>query len=298
MIVAHDADHRFASSSMAVDGGTRGAASSAREVKIRVDSVGKAFPRPGVAGETIDVLRDISFEVHEGEFLTIVGPSGCGKTTLLRIMSGLEHHTSGKLHIRQPDSGAPENAVVFQQQSIFPWLTVEENIAYGLRMRRVAKPVIRERTDEFLEKTGLGDFRHAYPAHLSGGMKQRVAIARAFAFDPDILFMDEPLAALDEQTKFVLQEELLRIWEASAKTVVYVTHSLDESLALSDRVLVMTSSQPGRLQSEYTVPFERPRHVLELRKEHEYGELITKIWDDIGAGGSARPRSPSDASAL
>ena len=268
--------------------GPIGSADTRQPAKIRVERLGKTFPNPSTRGETIKVLDDLSFEVGEGEFLTIVGPSGCGKTTLLRIMSGLETHTSGRLHIRASAKDSPQNAVVFQQQSIYPWLTVEENITYGLRMRKAPKSLIQERADEFLAKTGLVEFRHAYPVHLSGGMKQRVAIARAFAFDPDILFMDEPLAALDEQTKFVLQEELLKIWEQSGKTVVYITHSLDEALALSDRVLVMTSSQPGRLQSEYDVPFDRPRHVLELRKQHAYGELITRLWDDIGAGGSTR----------
>lgn len=276
-----------------VSGEPEGFADTEPPVKVRVERLGKVFPRPGAPGETIEVLADISFEVAEGEFLTIVGPSGCGKTTLLRIMSGLESHTSGHLYIRESDADAPQNAVVFQQQSIYPWLTVEDNITYGLRMRRAPKRLIEERAEEFLEKTGLADFRHAYPAHLSGGMKQRVAIARAFAFDPEIMFMDEPLAALDEQTKYVLQEELLKIWEQSRKTVVYITHSLDEALALSDRVLVMTSSQPGRLRSEYEVPFDRPRHVLELRKQHAYGDLITRLWDDIGAAGGAR-REPAD----
>lgn len=258
--------------------------STTREVKIRVEGLGKSFPKPGAPGEIIEAFRDVSFEVGDGEFLSIVGPSGCGKTTLLRIMSGLDHHTSGRLWVRSTPSStaSASNAIVFQQQSIYPWMTVEENITYGLRMRKASKQVIASRAEEFLEKMGLTAFRRAYPSHLSGGMKQRVAIARAFAYDPDILFMDEPLAALDEQTKFVLQEELLRIWGASGKTVVYVTHGLDESIALSDRILVMASGQPGHVQSQYIVPFPRPRHILDLRKEEEYGNLIVRLWEDLG----------------
>lgn len=264
--------------------------SPVRHVKLRAEGLGKRFPKPGAPKETIEAFRDVSFEVREGEFISIVGPSGCGKTTLLRILSGLEQHTEGRLFVRNGGSseGAPANAIVFQQQSIYPWMTVEENITYGLRMRKMSKEIIAGRAEEFLEKTKLTAFRSAYPAQLSGGMKQRVAIARAFAYDPDVLFMDEPLSALDEQTKLILQDELLRIWAASGKTVVYVTHSLDESLALSDRVLVMTSSHPGYLKSEYVVPFARPREILELRKHEEYGDLILNLWNDIGAATGER----------
>jgi NitT/TauT family transport system ATP-binding protein len=260
---------------------TRSAASGrlGGEPKIEVQNVTKQFT--GKGGKVVTALDDVSLTVADGEFLTIVGPSGCGKTTLLRILSGLDRQTSGTTTLRrQADDTRPPNAVVFQQQSAFPWLNVEQNVSYGLRMARADRDHTRERTAFWLRKTGLSAFKDAYPHQLSGGMKQRVAIARAFAYDADVLYMDEPFAALDEQTKAVLQGELLRIWEDTRKTVVYITHSLDEAATLSDRVVVMTA-HPGRIKSSVTVPFQRPRDVMALRKEKEYGELITGLWDQL-----------------
>ncbi|RBM17702.1 mannosyltransferase [Prauserella sp. PE36] len=246
-------------------------------IKISVANLTKTFAvknKPPVVA-----LDDISLTVGNGEFLSIVGPSGCGKTTLLRILAGLDRQTSGRITLRrQVDDTRPANAVVFQQQSAFPWLTVEENVSYGLRMARAPRSVIKEQTAYWVATTGLAAFKNAYPHQLSGGMKQRVAIARAFAYDADILFMDEPFAALDEQTKAVLQAELMRIWGDTGKTVVYITHSLDEAVSLSDRVLVMTS-HPGRIKAAVQVPFERPRDVMALRKASGYGELVSYLWD-------------------
>lgn len=261
--------------------GTPGVAATNVEdlVKIRVDNLTKTFAAKGK--RIVTALDDVSLTVADGEFLTIVGPSGCGKTTLLRILSGLDRQTSGRTMLRrQAGDKRPPNAVVFQQQSAFPWLTVDQNVSYGLRMAHAPRDHTRERTEYWLKKTGLLNFRHAYPHQLSGGMKQRVAIARAFAYDADVLFMDEPFAALDEQTKAVLQAELLRIWEDTGKTVVYITHSLDEAVTLSDRVLVMTS-HPGRIKTEVDVPFQRPREVMALRREKEYGELVSHLWDQL-----------------
>jgi NitT/TauT family transport system ATP-binding protein len=247
--------------------------------KIEVEHVSKTFTAKG--GRIVTALDDVSLTVADGEFLTIVGPSGCGKTTLLRILSGLDRQTSGTTKLRrQVSDPRPPNAVVFQQQSAFPWLTVEQNVSYGLRMAKANRKRIQERTEYWLKKTGLTAFKDAYPHQLSGGMKQRVAIARAFAYDADVLYMDEPFAALDEQTKAVLQGELLRIWEDTGKTVVYITHSLDEAATLSDRIMVMTA-HPGRIKSTVSVPFSRPRDVMALRKEKEYGELITNLWDQL-----------------
>ena len=247
--------------------------------KVCVEHLTKTFADKGQ--REVIALDDISLTVGNGEFLSVVGPSGCGKTTLLRVLAGLDRQTGGTVTLRrQVDDTRPANAVVFQQQSAFPWLTVEQNVSYGLRMKRVARSLIKEQTAYWVDKTGLTAFRHAYPHQLSGGMKQRVAIARAFAFDADVLYMDEPFAALDEQTKAILQAELLRIWGDTGKTVVYITHSLDEAVSLSDRVLVMTS-HPGRIKTEVRVPFERPRDVMALRKQQVYGELVSHLWDQL-----------------
>jgi NitT/TauT family transport system ATP-binding protein len=249
------------------------------DVKIQVENVTRTFTAK--SGRVVTALDDVSLTVKEGEFLTLVGPSGCGKTTLLRILSGLDRQTKGRTTLRRKvDDKRPANAVVFQQQSAFPWLTVEQNVSYGLRMARADRKHIREQTAFWIEKAGLTAFKDAYPHQLSGGMKQRVAIARAFAYDADVLYMDEPFAALDEQTKAVLQGELLRIWEDTRKTVVYITHSLDEAATLSDRILVMTA-HPGRIKSSVSVPFARPRDVMALRKEQAYGELISSLWDQL-----------------
>jgi NitT/TauT family transport system ATP-binding protein len=249
------------------------------DVKIRVENVTRTFTTKG--GRVVTALENVSLTVKEGEFLTLVGPSGCGKTTLLRILSGLDRQTKGTTTLRRKfDDTRPANAVVFQQQSAFPWLTVEQNVSYGLRMARADRKHTREQTAYWIQKTGLTAFKDSYPHQLSGGMKQRVAIARAFAYDADVLYMDEPFAALDEQTKAVLQGELLRIWEDTGKTVVYITHSLDEAATLSDRIMVMTA-HPGRIKSSVSVPFARPRDVMALRKEQAYGELISSLWDQL-----------------
>jgi NitT/TauT family transport system ATP-binding protein len=170
--------------------------------------------------------------------------------------------------------------MVFQGDSIFPWMTVFENAAYGLRMRRVPNAEVTATVRPFLEKTGLWRFRDLYPHQLSGGMRQRVSIARAFATDPDILLMDEPFSALDEQNKVLLQQELLRIWEETKKTVVFITHSVDEAVTLGDRIMVMTA-HPGQLKTLIEVPFERPRDVLVLRSRPEYGHLVYDIWGQL-----------------
>jgi NitT/TauT family transport system ATP-binding protein len=167
--------------------------------------------------------------------------------------------------------------MIFQEQSVFPWMTVEENVGYGLRMRRLPPRVCRETVRYYLDKVGLSGFARAYPFQLSGGMKQRVSVARAFANDPEVLLMDEPFASLDEQTKILLQEELLRIWEGSKKTVIFITHSIDEAVALGDRVLVMTA-RPGRIKAVVPVTLPRPRSVLELKGTPAFAELGGTVW--------------------
>jgi len=228
----------------------------------------------------VTALDEVSLEIATGTFFMIVGPSGCGKTTLLRILAGLETPTTGEVVVTQRHVDAQTNAMVFQGDSIFPWMTVFENAAYGLRMRRRPDSEIRDIVSHYLERTGLTKFAHSYPHQLSGGMKQRVSIARAFAIDPEILLMDEPFSGLDEQNRTLLHEELLRIWDETKKTVIFITHSVDEAVSLGDRILIMTA-QPGRAKALIDVPFERPRHVVELRADPRYGELVLAIWDQL-----------------
>jgi NitT/TauT family transport system ATP-binding protein len=246
-------------------------------IKIRLRDLSKSFM--GGHG-LVTALDNVSLDIPTGSFFMIVGPSGCGKTTLLRILAGLEQPTSGSVQISAPAAGKPGNSMVFQGDSLFPWMTVYDNAAYGLTLRKRPRAEIAEVVGHYLNRTGLTKFANAYPHQLSGGMRQRVSIARAFANDPDILLMDEPFSALDEQNKLLLQEELLRIWEETRKTVVFITHSVDEAVTLGDRIMIM-SAQPGRIKQLVDVPFERPREVLELRSRPAYGELVYSIWGQL-----------------
>jgi NitT/TauT family transport system ATP-binding protein len=251
-----------------------GAASAA---KLRFDGIGKTFPtRTG----SFTAVEDVTLDIAPGTFFVIVGPSGCGKTTLLRMAAGLEPPTRGTITITRAKSDRPANAMVFQGESIFPWMTVFDNAAYGLRMRGVPNAEVEEIVGRYLSRTGLTRFARAYPHQLSGGMKQRVSIARAFANDPEVLLMDEPFSALDEQNKTLLQEELLRIWDEDKKTVLFITHSVDEAVTLGDKIMVMTA-HPGKAKAIIDVPFPRPRKVLELRATPAYGELVYSIWEQL-----------------
>jgi NitT/TauT family transport system ATP-binding protein len=207
-------------------------------------------------------LSEIDLEIGDGEFITLLGPSGCGKSTLLRIVAGLLPASEGEVTIEgvRVTAPGPERAVVFQDYALFPWMTVESNVEFGLEARDVAAVERRRVSHDLLRVVGLGEFARKYPHHLSGGMKQRVSIARALAVDPQILLMDEPFGALDAQTRSVLQEELLRIWRAYRKTVVFVTHSIEEAIYLSDRIVVMTA-RPGRIKTVLEVEEERPRDM-------------------------------------
>lgn len=221
-------------------------------------------------------LDGVDLAIEPGEFVSIVGPSGCGKSTLLRLLAGLEPLVSGTIHMDEP-----RPAMVFQENALFPWLTVEENVAYPLRIKGCRPKNCQARLDALLALTGLTDFCHAYPHQLSGGMKQRASVARSLVDERATLLMDEPFGALDEQTRVVLQQELLRVWDASRKTVVFITHSVEEAIVLSDRILVM-SSRPGRILRDIRVPFARPREVIELRRTPEFGELSYQIWRLLG----------------
>jgi NitT/TauT family transport system ATP-binding protein len=221
-------------------------------------------------------LDDVGLRVSPGEFVCIVGPSGCGKSTLLRILAGLDTQSSGTLKIEAP--GWPViNAMVFQESGLFPWMSVEANVGFGLMTRGVPPAQAAARVEAALKLVGLTRFRRHYPHQLSGGMRQRSAIARAFVTDPGMLLMDEPFAALDAQNRTILQAELLRIWEDTRKTVVYITHSIEEALLLGDRTVLMTA-QPGRIKEMIDVPFPRPRDLLTLSASGEFGRLKLDIW--------------------
>lgn len=222
-------------------------------------------------------IDDVSIDIRSGEFFMIVGPSGCGKTTLLRILSGLETPSSGTVKMSTSDPSRPENSMVFQGDSLFPWMNVWDNAAYGLKMRHAPASEVRDVVGHYLNRTGLSRFAKSYPHQLSGGMRQRVSIARAFANDPEILLMDEPFSALDAQNKLLLQEELLRIWDEHKKTVVFITHSVDEAVILGDRIMIMTA-QPGKIKTMVDVPFKRPRNVMDLQKDPEFGNVVHSIW--------------------
>jgi NitT/TauT family transport system ATP-binding protein len=237
----------------------------------------KGLRREYGSGEACLVaLDDIDLSVKPGEFVCIVGPSGCGKSTLLRILAGLDTQTGGTIRV-EAAGFAVENAMVFQESGLFPWMSVEKNVGFGLMTRGVPADDIVRRVDGALKLVGLQKFRHHYPHQLSGGMRQRGAIARAFVTDPAMLLMDEPFAALDAQNRAILQAELTRIWEETGKTVVYVTHSIEEALLLGDRCVLMTA-QPGRIKRVIDIPFARPRDVIALGASAKFGALKLDIW--------------------
>ncbi|HEX7069594.1 MAG TPA: ABC transporter ATP-binding protein, partial [Rhodothermales bacterium] len=245
-----------------------------RSHKISLTHVSKTY---GSGPGSVRAVDDVNLEVRVGEFICIVGPSGCGKTTVLRMIADLEPLSEGQIAIAHHDPARALTTVIFQEDSILPWMSVRKNVSFGPRMRGVPKSAYRGLVEELIAKVGLTKFADALPHQLSGGMKQRVSIARAFANDPEILLMDEPFAALDEQNRLILQEELLRIWGETRKTVVFITHSIDEAVFLSDRVVVM-SSRPGRIMADIQVPFSRPRTLHELRVHPEFGALTGCIW--------------------
>ncbi|MEV0595519.1 ABC transporter ATP-binding protein [Nonomuraea cavernae] len=243
-------------------------------VKIAVRQVGKVFP---TGTGSVQALADISLDVRDGEFLCLLGPSGCGKTTLLRVMAQLERPSSGTIEMRHDDPSRPLSAVVFQDYSVFPWKTIRDNVIFPLLQTGMRKAEARRVADHWLAQLDLGGFERAYPDTVSGGMKQRVAIARALAVQPELLLMDEPLAALDAQLRLLLQEKLLELWQAHQNTVVFVTHSIDEALLLGDRIAVM-SARPGRIATVIDVPFARPRHPDEIRASPDFAALRDEIW--------------------
>jgi NitT/TauT family transport system ATP-binding protein len=248
-------------------------------VKIRVDAAARHF-----VGGAVAAFDGLSLDVFENEIACVVGPSGCGKTTLLRCIDGLLPLTRGTILIdgRPLDGPPPKVAMVFQHFGLFPWKTIHANAAYGLRLAGAGHAAIEERVGRTLKLMGLEGFERYYPYQLSGGMQQRVGLARALALDPDVLLMDEPFAALDAQTREILQEEMLRILEQERKTILFVTHSIDEALVLGDRVIVLTA-RPGRVKETLNVPFGRPRKPAAVRADPAFGEVRAQVWDLLRA---------------
>ncbi|HUU76116.1 MAG TPA: ABC transporter ATP-binding protein [Methanoregulaceae archaeon] len=227
-------------------------------MNLSIQNLSKEYT--GTRGERVKALSDISMEIKPKEFICILGPSGCGKTTLLRIIGGLDQATSGCIAINSHVISGPDTkmAMIFQEYSLFPWRTVKDNILFGLEVRNVPKAERKKTTDTYLALVGLSEFADSYPYELSGGMRQRVAVARALAVNPGVLLMDEPFGALDAQTRNRMQKELLDIWEKTKKTIIFVTHSVDEAVFLADRIVVLTP-RPGRIREIIPIDLPRPR---------------------------------------
>ena len=246
--------------------------------KLAIDHLSKRYWFEREARE-IPALVDVSLAVEDGEFVAVVGPSGCGKTSLMNIVAGLLPYDEGSVSIdgKKVDGPGVDRAVVFQHSSLLPWRTIAGNVRYGMEMqRRFDRAAMSERTDRFIKLVGLVGFENHYPSELSGGMQQRVNLARALAADPVVLLMDEPFAALDAQTREFMQAELLKIWTKAQKTVLFITHQINEAVYLADRVIVM-SARPGRVKGVFDVPFGRPRG-LELKRDPKFLELEDAIW--------------------
>ena len=242
---------------------------------FEVESVHKVF----AGSQTVFALDDINLKLEEGSFTCIVGPSGCGKSTLLRILGELETATSGTVTRNLTAENVPASAFVFQEHGVFPWFNVLQNVAFGEHMAGVGKREREEHARHWIAEAGLSGFENSYPHQLSGGMRQRIAIARAFATGSPALLMDEPLGALDAQTRMLMQEQLVRLWELERKTVVLVTHSIEEALLLGDQI-VMMSARPGRIKEIIDVPFGRPRS-MEIEGTREFGQMKQDIWDSL-----------------
>lgn len=241
------------------------------------EGIDRAFLSP--EGMVVQALAGVSLSVQEGEFVCVVGPSGCGKSTLLRILGDLDVPSTGAVRLRKGLSAVRPVSMVFQEFGVLSWLTVRSNAAFGLRMAGAKRAAANAAADYWLARTGLTEFADSYPDRLSGGMRQRLALARAFAVGSAVLLMDEPFGALDPQTRRLMQEELLELWQQDRKTVIMVTHSIDEALLLGDRVLVM-SARPGTFTETFTVPFPRPRDP-KILDTPVFSRLRARVWDSL-----------------
>jgi NitT/TauT family transport system ATP-binding protein len=250
---------------------------------IRVRGLSKEFATSDNGGGGVLALSNIDFEVRDNEFITVIGPSGCGKTTLLRIIAGLIPYDQGEVTIDgRPVTGpGPECAMVFQNFALMPWADIVTNVSFGLEIRGTPKEQCRATAKELIKLVGLEGFEQRLPKELSGGMQQRVGLARALAVNPQILLMDEPFGSLDEQTRRLLQEGLLSLWERERKTVVFITHSMDEAVMLGDRVMLMTP-RPGRVKEMIDIPLHRPRS-REVEKSSTFLEVKEYLWENLRA---------------
>ena len=250
---------------------------------VEIQGVSKNFHKT-VAGNSTELsaLSNVNLSIRENEFVSIIGPSGCGKTTLLKIIDGLIPCDSGRISIKGKEviSPGPDRAVVFQTFALLPWRTVLANVEFSLELRQISKDERSNIAREYLKRVGLSEFENHYPHELSGGMQQRAGLARALAVNPMILLMDEPFGSVDAQTRQLLQEELLDLWQRERKTVIFVTHSMDEAVYLSDRVVVMTP-RPGRVAEILDVPLPRPRIAEEVRRDAKFVDLTNYIWDSL-----------------
>ncbi|MBI3989432.1 MAG: ABC transporter ATP-binding protein [candidate division NC10 bacterium] len=247
---------------------------------ILLKEVTKRFPAPH--GGLFTALREVSLEVARGEFVSLVGPSGCGKSTVLGLVAGLIPPTGGSIVLDgEPVQGISKKlGYLFQRDALLPWKTVLENVTLGPLFRGMEREEAHERAKVWIAKVGLVGFERYYPAQLSGGMRKRVALAQTLVYDPEILLMDEPFAALDVQTRNLMENELLELWGEFHKTVLFVTHDLEEAIALSDRVIVMTAS-PGKVKASYRIDLPRPRNVVEIRFQESFSRLYEVIWKDL-----------------
>jgi NitT/TauT family transport system ATP-binding protein len=244
-----------------------------RSSRLRIEHVSKEYERDG---KSTSVLEDIHFEVSDGEFICLVGPSGCGKSTLLNLMGGFLAPTSGSITIdgEAVDGPDPRRILVFQERGVFPWLTVEGNIAFGLS--NLSRAERDARIAHYVQLVRLEGFEHSYPSDLSGGMQQRLQVARALAMNPDVLYLDEPFGALDSVTRLIMRGELLRIWQTERRTIIFVTHDIDEAVQLADRVVVL-SSRPGRVQDILSIDVPHPRNISAPRYLELRDDLLSKI---------------------
>ena len=254
---------------------------AARDTGIVIERVTQRFPVPREARE-LTAVQDVSLEIRGSEFVSIVGPSGCGKSTVLGMIAGLTPITEGRIVVGgRPVAGVdPRLGYVFQRDAVFPWKTVAENVALPLLFRGVDPATAKARVTEWIARIGLTGFERYHPYQLSGGMRKRVALAMTLVYEPEIILMDEPFGALDVQTRNLMENDLLEIWAQSRRTVVFVTHDLEEAIALSDRVVVMTAS-PGRVKAVYAIDLPRPRSVTEVRFHPAFGRLYETIWKDL-----------------
>lgn len=263
---------------------------------IQVENVSKTFQNSD--DDRISALENITLDVRQGEFVTVVGPSGCGKSTLIKLIAGLVSLSAGRIICQGEEVRGLNTKVGYvpQESKLFPWLTIEENVAFGLDSKPYSKGERDDRVRRYIHLAGLSGFEKRYPSQLSGGMAKRASIVRALAYDPTVILMDEPFGPLDAQTRMILQDELLKIWEQNRQTIIFVTHDLVEAAALADRIVVMTH-RPGTIRDVIKVPMGRPRNIFEIHRQDGFDETHARLWNifrhelNVKEDGAAPPRS-------